>query len=383
MSEAARADLAKQVERAQLDLQRSTQDAQAEVQELQQQLQEEFQRRIAPDHRGGGQGARAALHLQRPRLGPGVGRCRPRHHRRRRQEVRRRHQGRGARRAAQAARPIGGRSPSQAAARRDRRPRWPPRAPRVNIAPFLERQRYRFPAVLVDAVSLHDGTRLRASKAVGVGEEFVQGHFPGVPLMPGVLMLEALTQASSALLLSRPDTPPAARVVLRGVDDVKFRRPGGAGRPPEPRRPDRPQPRADRPRARRRRRRRHRRRRSAAGAGDLDRRAAHRCDRLGASRRGHRRRHGRRAARRGRPARGARPAGRGRRLGHRRGRYGGRRRHAHLPVRVGRTAAAGPQVPGRAHPAGDRPRQRHPRVRDDSPRHGRRRWRDARSAIAT
>jgi outer membrane protein len=48
MSESARADLGKQVERAQLDMQRATQDAQAEVQELQQQLQEEFQRRIAP-----------------------------------------------------------------------------------------------------------------------------------------------------------------------------------------------------------------------------------------------------------------------------------------------------------------------------------------------
>ncbi|MGE4224493.1 MAG: OmpH family outer membrane protein [Vicinamibacterales bacterium] len=48
MSEAARGDLAKQVERAQVDLQRATQDAQQEVQELQQQLQEEFQRRIAP-----------------------------------------------------------------------------------------------------------------------------------------------------------------------------------------------------------------------------------------------------------------------------------------------------------------------------------------------
>lgn len=48
MSDAARADLAKQVERANVDMQRATQDAQAEVQELQQQLQEEFQRRIAP-----------------------------------------------------------------------------------------------------------------------------------------------------------------------------------------------------------------------------------------------------------------------------------------------------------------------------------------------
>ncbi len=48
MSEAARVDLTKQVERAQVDLQRATQDAQAEVQELQQQLQDEFQRRVAP-----------------------------------------------------------------------------------------------------------------------------------------------------------------------------------------------------------------------------------------------------------------------------------------------------------------------------------------------
>ncbi len=95
---------------------------------------------------------------------------------------------------------------------------------RVNIAPLLERQRHRFPAVLVDAVSALGGETLQAFKAVSVGEEFVQGHFPGAPLMPGVLMLEALTQASSVLLLSRPGTPAAARVVLRAVDDVKFRR---------------------------------------------------------------------------------------------------------------------------------------------------------------
>ena len=95
----------------------------------------------------------------------------------------------------------------------------------MNIAPFLERQRYRFPAVLVDAVSPIDGGHLRAVKAVSVGEDFVQGHFPGVPLMPGVLMLEALSQVAGALLLGQPGTPAAARVVLRGVDDVKFRRP--------------------------------------------------------------------------------------------------------------------------------------------------------------
>lgn len=94
----------------------------------------------------------------------------------------------------------------------------------MHIAPLLERQRHRFPAVLVDAVSPLDGGGLRAFKTVTVGEDFVQGHFPGVPLMPGVLMLEALVQAATVLLLSRPETPPAARVVLRRAGDVKFRR---------------------------------------------------------------------------------------------------------------------------------------------------------------
>ncbi len=95
---------------------------------------------------------------------------------------------------------------------------------RVNIVPLLERQRFRFPSVLVDAVSPDGADHLRATKLVGVSEEFAQGHFPGAPLLPGVLMLEALTQAASLLLLDRDDTPAAARVVLRSVDDVKFRR---------------------------------------------------------------------------------------------------------------------------------------------------------------
>ncbi|MGE0362030.1 MAG: acyl-ACP--UDP-N-acetylglucosamine O-acyltransferase [Vicinamibacterales bacterium] len=94
----------------------------------------------------------------------------------------------------------------------------------MHIAPLLERQRHRFPAVLVDAVSPGDPTRLRAHKTVTVGEDFVQGHFPGVPLLPGVLMLEALVQAATLLLLGRPDTPAAARVELRRAGDVKFRR---------------------------------------------------------------------------------------------------------------------------------------------------------------
>ena len=68
------------------------------------------------------------------------------------------------------------------------------------------------------------GNRLVAVKNVTVNEEFFQGHFPGSPLMPGVLMIEALTQVAAVLLLDRAEAPRTARVWLRGVDNAKFRR---------------------------------------------------------------------------------------------------------------------------------------------------------------
>jgi 3-hydroxyacyl-[acyl-carrier-protein] dehydratase len=61
-------------------------------------------------------------------------------------------------------------------------------------------------------------------KNVTVGEEFFQGHFPGTPLMPAVLMIEALTQLAAVLVLDRADAPLTARACLRGVDGAKFRR---------------------------------------------------------------------------------------------------------------------------------------------------------------
>jgi UDP-N-acetylglucosamine acyltransferase len=62
-----------------------------------------------------------------------------------------------------------------------------------------------------------------AVKNVTVNEEFFQGHFPGTPLMPGVLMIEALTQVAS-LLLFGDEVPPDRCAWLRGVDNAKFRR---------------------------------------------------------------------------------------------------------------------------------------------------------------
>ena len=97
--------------------------------------------------------------------------------------------------------------------------------PVINIPILLDRLCYRYPSMLVDAITEHDpGRRLVAVKNVTVNEEFFQGHFPGAPLLPAVLMLESLSQVAAILLLQREEAGPNARVYLRGVNDAKFRR---------------------------------------------------------------------------------------------------------------------------------------------------------------
>ena len=65
------------------------------------------------------------------------------------------------------------------------------------ISESIERLCYRYPSALVDAVTeLEPGRRLVAVKNVTVNEDFFQGHFPGTPLMPGVLMIETLAQVA-------------------------------------------------------------------------------------------------------------------------------------------------------------------------------------------
>src|SRR6266545_1350490 len=95
----------------------------------------------------------------------------------------------------------------------------------INIPQALDRLCYRYPSLLVDAITEHEpGRRVVAVKNVTVNEEFFQGHFPGAPLMPGVLMLESLLQVAAILLVQRGDASPNVRVYLRGVNDAKFRR---------------------------------------------------------------------------------------------------------------------------------------------------------------
>ncbi len=89
----------------------------------------------------------------------------------------------------------------------------------------LDRLCFRYPSVLLDDVVEHEpGVRLAAVKNVTVNEEFFQGHFPGNPVMPGVLIIETFAQAAAVLLLAPNDPITSMRAVLRGVNSARFRR---------------------------------------------------------------------------------------------------------------------------------------------------------------
>ena len=96
----------------------------------------------------------------------------------------------------------------------------------IDVLESLDRLCYRYPSPLVDAVIEHEpGRRIKAVKNVTVNEDFFQGHFPGSPLMPGVLMIETLAQVATILLRHGPDGASVSGTWLRGVDNAKFRLP--------------------------------------------------------------------------------------------------------------------------------------------------------------
>jgi 3-hydroxyacyl-[acyl-carrier-protein] dehydratase len=98
----------------------------------------------------------------------------------------------------------------------------------VAIGEILRRIPHRYPFLLVDRVlEWHKGKSIIALKNLTMNEEFFQGHFPGNPVMPGVLMLEALAQAAGLLAFLSEDTYPdqVSQFYFAGIDEVRFRRP--------------------------------------------------------------------------------------------------------------------------------------------------------------
>ena len=85
---------------------------------------------------------------------------------------------------------------------------------------------HRYPFLLVDRViDTEPGKRLVAIKNVTINEPFFQGHFPNKPVMPGVLLIEAMAQATGLLAMESTDVPKEAIYYLVGVDKARFKRP--------------------------------------------------------------------------------------------------------------------------------------------------------------
>ncbi|MBP6765284.1 MAG: 3-hydroxyacyl-ACP dehydratase FabZ [Rubrivivax sp.] len=98
----------------------------------------------------------------------------------------------------------------------------------LDIQHILRKLPHRYPILLVDRViELEKNVSIRALKNVTINEPFFPGHFPVRPVMPGVLMLEALAQAAALLSFESMGTEPGEDTVVYfvGIDNARFKRP--------------------------------------------------------------------------------------------------------------------------------------------------------------
>jgi 3-hydroxyacyl-[acyl-carrier-protein] dehydratase len=102
----------------------------------------------------------------------------------------------------------------------------------MDIQRIMRKLPHRYPILLVDRVlELEKGVRIKALKNVTINEPYFMGHFPARPVMPGVMMLEALAQSAAILSFESADTEPGDDTVVyfAGIDNARFKRPVGPG----------------------------------------------------------------------------------------------------------------------------------------------------------
>ncbi len=100
----------------------------------------------------------------------------------------------------------------------------------LDIHEILKILPHRYPLLLIDRVlELKRKESIVAIKNVTINEPFFNGHFPGLPIMPGVLIVEAIAQAGGALLLTEVEDRNDKVMVFTGIDRAKFRRPVSPG----------------------------------------------------------------------------------------------------------------------------------------------------------
>ena len=94
-----------------------------------------------------------------------------------------------------------------------------------NIQEIMDFLPHRYPFLLIDRIIEFERLkRIVALKNVSINEPFFQGHFPGAPIMPGVLVIEAMAQAGAVLMLSELPDREKKLAVFTGIDEAKFRR---------------------------------------------------------------------------------------------------------------------------------------------------------------
>ena len=94
-----------------------------------------------------------------------------------------------------------------------------------NIKDIIKILPHRYPFILIDRIDeVKPGEYVNAIKNVTINEPYFQGHFPGQPVMPGVISLESIAQTTAFLMLYELDDPLKKNMFISGVDGVRFRR---------------------------------------------------------------------------------------------------------------------------------------------------------------